>query len=548
MKKIKQNTQINKSTVYDDTLPSGVTLESGSESLEDDLNAIRSQLEKIIGSGNWYDVYVAPAGTDELVKVSANDLSGSFLLNKIDAGTGISITETNDGGNETITITNTVTNTDESVKVSVNDTTAGYLLGKIVAGANVTITEVDDGLSETLEISAVGDTNTDENIKISSNDQTSDYLLNKLVSGTGISLTEINNGSVETLEIASTVVNTDQLVKVTSNDSTANYLLNKLAAGTGITLTENNNGGNETITITNTITNTDQLVKVSSNDSTAGYLFSKVHAGRNISLVELNNGGNEDLSIRHDILPGLGTAIGPPDIVSETLLSGLYGTPNFVYNSRGIYRDFASDEPIQNEVIIQETSTPEVNFFLANAGSIVTSKHYGVLALQNSDKGFQGRIYCNANTFLPPSGNNYWKRFEAHIYVPPVALVGFLGIHNSNNGNEPTIGSYVIIDADAGDILARVRVGGTIATSIIGTLPYNTWIRIVIIACESQSFIYVLSEDGQTVLLDLTPASQPSLAGTDPLRPSINLYDQSSSGSTCFYIDWFAFNDFNKPV
>lgn len=44
--------------------------------------------------------------------------------------------------------------TDELVKVSSNDTTPGYLGTKLVAGARITLTEVDDGSDETLEISA----------------------------------------------------------------------------------------------------------------------------------------------------------------------------------------------------------------------------------------------------------------------------------------------------------------------------------------------------------------------------------------------------------
>lgn len=43
---------------------------------------------------------------------------------------------------------------DEKVKVSSNDTTAGYLNGKIIAGSGVTLTEVSDGGNETLEVSA----------------------------------------------------------------------------------------------------------------------------------------------------------------------------------------------------------------------------------------------------------------------------------------------------------------------------------------------------------------------------------------------------------
>ena len=47
------------------------------------------------------------ADTDVKVSVSSNDTTPNFLLSKFTAGTGISLAETNNGGNETITITNT---------------------------------------------------------------------------------------------------------------------------------------------------------------------------------------------------------------------------------------------------------------------------------------------------------------------------------------------------------------------------------------------------------------------------------------------------------
>lgn len=40
------------------------------------------------------------------------------------------------------------------VKISSNDTTAGYLNGKLVAGAGITLTENNDGGDETLTISS----------------------------------------------------------------------------------------------------------------------------------------------------------------------------------------------------------------------------------------------------------------------------------------------------------------------------------------------------------------------------------------------------------
>ena len=89
----------------------------------------------------------------------------------------------------------------EKSKVSSNDTTAGYLNGKLVAGANVTLTENNNGGDETLTIAA-NFTDVDDKAKVSSNDTTAGYLNGKLVAGTNITLTENNNGGNETLTIA----------------------------------------------------------------------------------------------------------------------------------------------------------------------------------------------------------------------------------------------------------------------------------------------------------------------------------------------------------
>lgn len=128
-------------------------------------------------------------GTDEKVKISSNDTTADYLNGKLVAGTGISLTEGNDGGDETLTIaatqygyvgTKDVDETDiddgkvlaystasgkleyvvgggaggETVKVSSDDTTPGYLNGKLVAGDGITLTETDGGGDETLEVSA----------------------------------------------------------------------------------------------------------------------------------------------------------------------------------------------------------------------------------------------------------------------------------------------------------------------------------------------------------------------------------------------------------
>lgn len=54
----RQDTQVRKSDTFDDTLSAGSTLQSGSTSLESDLNAVRSQLKRFLRAdeaGNWYE-------------------------------------------------------------------------------------------------------------------------------------------------------------------------------------------------------------------------------------------------------------------------------------------------------------------------------------------------------------------------------------------------------------------------------------------------------------------------------------------------------------
>lgn len=55
---IRQDTQIRNSDLYDDTLAAGLTLETGQTQIEGDLNALRSQVKRLIwddAAGNWYD-------------------------------------------------------------------------------------------------------------------------------------------------------------------------------------------------------------------------------------------------------------------------------------------------------------------------------------------------------------------------------------------------------------------------------------------------------------------------------------------------------------
>jgi len=92
-------------------------------------------------------------GTDEKAAVSSNDTTPGYLNGKLVAGAGVSLTENNNGGNETLTIASTVVDTNDAAKVSSNDTTAGFLNGKLVAGSGIALTENNNGGNETLGIS-----------------------------------------------------------------------------------------------------------------------------------------------------------------------------------------------------------------------------------------------------------------------------------------------------------------------------------------------------------------------------------------------------------
>jgi hypothetical protein len=100
--------------------------------------------------------FVPSAATDEKAKVSSNDTTPGFLNGKLVAGTNVTLTENNNGGDETLTISANFTDADDKSKVSANDTTAGFLNGKLVAGTNITLTENNNGGDETLTISFAG--------------------------------------------------------------------------------------------------------------------------------------------------------------------------------------------------------------------------------------------------------------------------------------------------------------------------------------------------------------------------------------------------------
>lgn len=97
---------------------------------------------------------LANTATDEKAKVSSNDTTPGFLNGKLVAGTNVTLTENNDGGNETLTIAANFTDADDKVKVSAGDTTPAFLDTKLLAGSNITLTKGNVGGNETYTVAA----------------------------------------------------------------------------------------------------------------------------------------------------------------------------------------------------------------------------------------------------------------------------------------------------------------------------------------------------------------------------------------------------------
>jgi hypothetical protein len=104
---LSQPTQVFNSENYDDTLVTGVSLQVSASSLEDDLNALRTQVRQVLWanvSGSWYDAITAPSGSNSArglntINVDLTDLEQKrFLfrrhnLNLVSIATGSNFAE-----------------------------------------------------------------------------------------------------------------------------------------------------------------------------------------------------------------------------------------------------------------------------------------------------------------------------------------------------------------------------------------------------------------------------------------------------------------------
>lgn len=228
------------------------------------------------------------AVVDNKTKVTSNDTTPAELNSKMSAGTNVTLTVLNPGGNEQLR----VAAADPTVKATTNDTTPAALGSKLAAGTNISIATLNPGANEQLQI-----TSDDTKVKATAADTTPAVLNSKLSAGTNVSFAVLNPAGNEQIQIAAA----DTRVAVTGTDTTPASLSSKVAAGSGISLAVLNPAGNEQLQITSTAT--DVNVKASATDTTPSVLNSKLTLGTSLTSTLLNPAGNEQLQLaaKHNI-------------------------------------------------------------------------------------------------------------------------------------------------------------------------------------------------------------------------------------------------------
>jgi hypothetical protein len=263
--------------------------------LNDKLDAGTGVTLTVTGTGADEKLVIAvdPAAIlDYKVKADGTDTQPDYLGDALLAGTGITVAvETVSGTQRKVRITNSAPD-DKKLLTSGADTVAAYLGAKLSAGAGITIEEIDGapGAGKIIRITAdaAEEGGTDIKVKSSAADAVAGYLSDKLQEGDGITIEVVDGAEGEKLVRITSA--TASLVKVDEDDTTSGYLADKLSAGTNISLTvvEDEETGEKTLVIAaDAFESSDELVKTSAGDTVAEYLAAKLTAGTGIAVEEL---------------------------------------------------------------------------------------------------------------------------------------------------------------------------------------------------------------------------------------------------------------------
>jgi hypothetical protein len=109
----------------------------------------------IVADTDTLTISAASGGGSSLSVRDEGSIVSSAVTELNFTGTGVAATQTSPGVIE-VAVSTGIGGSDELTKVSSNDTTAGYLLDKLQAGSNISITEQNNASNETLLIDVTG--------------------------------------------------------------------------------------------------------------------------------------------------------------------------------------------------------------------------------------------------------------------------------------------------------------------------------------------------------------------------------------------------------
>lgn len=109
------------------------------------------------------------------------------------------------------------------VKVDSSDTTAGFLTSKLAAGSNITFTVLNVGGNEQLQLAVTAGA-LDHKVAVSATDTTPNFLFQKLAAGAAIALTVLNGGANEQVSVAVSGADLTNLSQFGSSPSANQFL------------------------------------------------------------------------------------------------------------------------------------------------------------------------------------------------------------------------------------------------------------------------------------------------------------------------------------
>lgn len=217
-----------------------------------DLNSGIPGYPRIEGEGLacYYARVFALISQSVLIRVDNSDTVAGNLIDKLSAGTGVSFSILNPGGDEMIQISLSMPPGQSLVTGA--DTTPDYLNSKVTVGAGLSKSVVNPGANETLNLV----NSTSGQVKVTTNDTTPDFLNSKVTAGNWVTKSTLNPGANENLKLNFAPSAAVSIAAADINWTDPNYTFFKtLGANTVFTFSNTVEGKTIIAVITNTAGN-----------------------------------------------------------------------------------------------------------------------------------------------------------------------------------------------------------------------------------------------------------------------------------------------------